>query len=231
LKAAIIAGGFGKRLRPLTLDRPKTLVEVGGKPIIQWQIEWLRKYGVDTIAVLAGYMKEKIIDFLGSGQRLGVNVVYVVEEEPLGTGGAIKNAKGVLSNDIFVAVNGDIITNIPINKLVNELISSNALAVIALVPLKSPYGIVEIDERGYVKSFREKPLLSEYLINAGVYAMKPQIFEYLPDKGDIERDTFPKLAKEGLLKGVVFRNVYWRAIDTVKDVEEVGRELSKGILG
>ncbi len=231
MKAAIIAGGFGKRLRPLTLDRPKTLVEVGGKPIIQWQIEWLRKYGVDTIAVLAGYMKEKIIDFLGSGQRLGVNVVYVVEEEPLGTGGAIKNAKGVLSNDIFVAVNGDIITNIPINKLVNELISSNALAVIALVPLKSPYGIVEIDERGYVKSFREKPLLSEYLINAGVYAMKPQIFEYLPDKGDIERDTFPKLAKEGLLKGVVFRNVYWRAIDTVKDVEEVGRELSKGILG
>ncbi len=231
MKAAIIAGGFGKRLRPLTLDRPKTLVEVGGKPIIQWQIEWLRKYGVDTIAVLAGYMKEKIIDFLGSGQRLGVNVVYVIEEEPLGTGGAIKNARGVLSNEIFVAVNGDIITNIPVDKLVNELLSSNALAVIALVPLKSPYGIVEIDENGYIKSFREKPVLGDYLINAGVYAMKPQIFEYLPDKGDIERDTFPKLAEEGLLKGVVFRDVYWRAIDTVKDVEEVGRELEKGILG
>ena len=231
MKAAIIAGGFGKRLRPLTLDRPKTLVEVGGKPIIQWQIEWLRKYRVDTIAVLAGYMKEKIIDFLGSGQRLGVNVVYVIEEEPLGTGGAIKNARGVLSNEIFVAVNGDIITNIPVDKLVNELLSSNALAVIALVPLKSPYGIVEIDENGYIKSFREKPVLGDYLINAGVYAMKPQIFEYLPDKGDIERDTFPKLAKEGLLKGVVFRDVYWRAIDTVKDVEEVGRELEKGILG
>ncbi len=231
MKAAIIAGGFGKRLRPLTLDRPKTLVEVGGKPIIQWQIEWLRKYGVDTIAVLAGYMKEKIIDFLGSGQKLGVNVVYVIEEEPLGTGGAIKNARGVLSNEIFVAVNGDIITNIPVDKLVNELLSSNALAVIALVPLKSPYGIVEIDENGYIKSFREKPVLGDYLINAGVYAMKPQIFEYLPDKGDIERDTFPKLAEEGLLKGVVFRDVYWRAIDTVKDVEEVGRELEKGILG
>ncbi len=231
MKAAIIAGGFGKRLRPLTLDRPKTLVEVGGKPIIQWQIEWLRKYGVDTIAVLAGYMKEKIIDFLGSGQRLGVNVVYVIEEEPLGTGGAIKNARGVLSNEVFVAVNGDIITNIPVNKLVNELLSSNALAVIALVPLKSPYGIVEIDENGYIKSFREKPVLGDYLINAGVYAMKPQIFEYLPDKGDIERDTFPKLAEEGLLKGVVFRDVYWRAIDTVKDVEEVGRELEKGVLG
>ncbi len=230
LKAAIIAGGLGKRLRPLTLERPKPLVEVGGKPIIQWQIEWLRRYGVDTVVVLTGYLKEKIIEFLGSGQQLGVNVVYVVEDEPLGTGGAIKNAQGVLSGDVFIAINGDIITDIPVNKLVDELLSSDALAVIALVPLRSPYGVVDIDSTGYIRSFREKPVLSDYLINAGVYAMKPQIFEYLPDKGDIERTTFPELAKEGLLKGVVFKDVYWRSIDTIKDVDEVNAELSRGLL-
>ncbi|HDN75880.1 MAG TPA: nucleotidyltransferase, partial [Acidilobales archaeon] len=151
---------------------------------------------------------------------------------PLGTAGAIKNAEGVLSDNIFIAVNGDIITNIPLDVLVNELIKSNALATIALVPLKSPYGIVEVDEKGFVRSFREKPMIEEYLINAGVYAMKPQILHYLPEKGDLERTVFPQLAKEGLLRGVVFRNVYWRSIDTIKDVEEVSKELgTKGLWG
>jgi len=226
MKAAIIAGGFGKRLRPLTLEKPKPLVEVAGKPIIQWQIEWFKRYGVDTIVVLTGYLREKIIEFLGSGQKLGVNVVYVVEDEPLGTAGAIKNAEGVLSDSVFLAVNGDIITNIPLDKLVNDLIKSDALASIALVPLRSPYGIVEVDSEGNVKSFKEKPMIEEYLINAGVYAMKPQILQYLPRKGDLEKSVFPQLAKEGLLRGVIFKDVYWRAIDTVKDVEEVGKELS-----
>ncbi|OYT46738.1 MAG: nucleotidyltransferase [Desulfurococcales archaeon ex4484_42] len=232
MKAAIIAGGFGKRLRPLTLEKPKPLVEVAGKSIIQWQIEWFKRYGVDTIVVLTGYLREKIIEFLGSGQKLGVNVVYVVEDEPLGTAGAIKNAEGVLSDSVFLAVNGDIITNIPLDKLVNDLIKSDALASIALVPLRSPYGIVEVDSEGNVKSFKEKPMIEEYLINAGVYAMKPQILHYLPRKGDLERSVFPQLAKEGLLRGVIFKDVYWRAIDTVKDVEEVSKELSsKNIWG
>ena len=232
MKAAIIAGGFGKRLRPLTLEKPKPLVEVASKPIIQWQIEWFKMYGVDTIVVLTGYLREKIIEFLGSGQKLGVNVVYVVEDEPLGTAGAIKNAEGVLSDSVFLAVNGDIITNIPLDRLVNDLIKSDALASIALVPLRSPYGIVEVDSEGNVKSFKEKPMIEEYLINAGVYAMKPQILQYLPRKGDLERSVFPQLAKEGLLRGVIFKDVYWRAIDTVKDVEEVSKELSsKNIWG
>jgi len=226
MKVAIIAGGFGKRLRPLTLEKPKPLIEIAGKPIIQWQIEWFKSYGVDTVVVLTGYLREKIIEFLGSGKRLGVNVVYVVEDEPLGTAGAIKNAEGVLGDSVFVAVNGDIITNIPLDKLINDLIRSNALASIALVPLKSPYGIVEVDDKGFVRSFKEKPVIEKYLINAGVYAMKPQILNYLPQKGDLERSVFPQLAKEGLLRGVVFKDVYWRAIDTLKDVEEVGKELS-----
>ncbi|PUA32291.1 MAG: nucleotidyltransferase [Zestosphaera tikiterensis] len=232
MKAAIIAGGLGRRLRPLTSDRPKPLVEVGGKPIIQWQIEWLRSYGVDTVVVLAGYHREKLVDFLGSGGRFGVTAVYVVEEEPLGTGGALKNAENILKNDeVFIAVNGDIITDIPINELVEELEGvDEALGVLALVPLKSPYGIVELGSNNRVVSFREKPIIPNYLINAGVYALKPEVFKHLPKKGDLEKDTFPKLASQGRLLGKVFLNSYWRSIDTLKDVEEAGEELIKSKL-
>lgn len=226
MKAAIIAGGLGKRLRPLTEDRPKPLVEVSGRPIIEWQIEWLRRKGITTIVVLAGYYREKLIDFIGSGSRFNVSVAYVVEEEPLGTGGAIKNAEKVLGRETFVAVNGDIITNIPIGELVLNLERvPEAVAAVALVPLRSPYGIVKVDESGRVRSFVEKPTIDEYLINAGVYVMRPEIFDYLPTKGDIERETFPKLAAEGRLLGKVFRGYYWRSIDTVKDVEEASQEL------
>ncbi|MCD6428321.1 MAG: nucleotidyltransferase family protein [Desulfurococcales archaeon] len=229
MRAAIIAGGFGKRLRPLTEEKPKTLVEVAGRPILEWQIMWLKRYGVDTVIILAGYLREKIIEFLGSGSRFGVSAVYVVEEEPLGTGGALKNAEAILRDGVFIATNGDIITNIPVNKLIDALLNSDALAAIALVPLKSPYGVVEVDSKGYVRSFIEKPVIEHYLVNAGVYAMKPEVFKYVPAKGDLERDTFPRLAKEGLLKGVVFRNVYWRSIDTIKDIEEASRELREGL--
>ncbi len=225
MKAAIIAGGFGKRLRPLTDDRPKPMVEVSGRPIIEWQIEWLKSCGVDSFVVLAGYHKEKLIEFLGSGSRFGVRVAYVVEDEPLGTGGAIKNAESLIGAETFVAVNGDVVTNIPVGELAEYLEGfPEAVAAIALVPLRSPYGIVELDGSGRVTSFREKPVLHEYLINAGVYVMRPEVFRYLPPRGDLERDTFPRLAAEGRLVGKVFRGCYWRSIDTLKDVEEASQE-------
>ncbi len=230
MKAAIIAGGLARRLRPITEAIPKVLVEVAGKPIIEWQIGWLKKQGVDTIVILAGYLHEKIIEFLGSGSKYGVKVVYVVEDEPKGTGGALKNAESILSDDIFIAVNGDIITNIPAKELVLKLRrDEEAVAVMALVPLKSPYGIVRLDAEGHIKEFMEKPVLKEYLINAGVYAMKPEVFKYIPDKGDLEKTTFPKLARESLLKGMVYGDTYWRSIDTVKDIEEASKEISSGL--
>ena len=229
LKAAILAGGMGKRLRPLTLEKPKPLVEVAGKPIIEWQITWLKKYGVDEIVLLVGYMKEKLIGYLGSGSRLGVKITYVVEDEPLGTAGAIKNAESVLKReDLFFVINGDIITNLNPLKMI-EIIEQNLdiIAVIAAVPLRSPYGILEIDERGFIRKFIEKPYLEEYWINAGVYVMKPEIIQYLVEKGDIERTTFPKLAEENKIMTYRYRNVFWRSIDTYKDVEEVSKEIEK----
>ncbi len=227
MKAVILAGGFGKRLRPYTETIPKPLVEVAGKPILEWQIEWLKSYGIREFVLLVGYLREKIIERIGSGSRLGVRVTYVVEDSPLGTGGALKNAEHVLRREnYFIVVNGDILTNINPLKVVDALREGRVVGSIATVPLRSPYGILRI-ENGYVVEFSEKPLIKDYWINAGIYGFTPEIFKYLPDKGDIERTAFPKLALQRMLVAVRFENVFWRSIDTYKDVEEASKELSK----
>jgi len=226
MKALILAGGLGKRLRPYTEEIPKPLVPVGGKPILVHQIEWLKRYGVREIVLAVGYRKEKILNEVGSGRRLGVKVSYVVEEEPLGTAGAIKNAESILRNEeVFFVLNGDIITNINLDKLL-EVLSHDILGALSLVPLPSPYGIIKYDNTtGKILQFVEKPTLEDYWINAGVYCFKPDIFDFLPEKGDIEKTSFPLLAKEGKLVAVPFRDVIWKAIDTHKDLEEAEKLL------
>ncbi|MET1160165.1 MAG: nucleotidyltransferase family protein [Thermoprotei archaeon] len=224
--AAILAGGFGKRLRPYTEETPKPLINVADRPILEWQIEWLKKYGVKEFVLLVGYRKEKIIEYIGSGSKLGVRVTYVVEDEPLGTGGAIKNAEHILNKtDAFFVLNGDIITNLNPLKLLEKL-EEGYLAVIAAIPLPSPYGVLEIED-SRVKGFIEKPLIETYWINAGVYAMKPEALKYFPVKGDLERTAFPAMAKDGVLGAVKYTNVFWKAIDTYKDLEEATKTLQK----
>ncbi|RLE56300.1 MAG: nucleotidyltransferase [Thermoprotei archaeon] len=226
MKAVVLCGGYGKRLRPLTLERPKPLIPISGKPILVHQFEWLKSYGINCIILCVGYLKEKIIEEIGNGEKYGIKVAYVVEPEPLGTGGALKNAEHLLKNeDSFLVLNGDIITNLDPRLLVEAIKESDAIGAIAAVPLRSPYGILDIDEAGFIIKFREKPELVNYWINAGVYCFKPEIFEYLPARGDIEVTAFPKLAEEKKLKAVKYRNVMWKSIDTVKDIEEAEKLL------
>ncbi|ABL88645.1 Nucleotidyl transferase [Pyrobaculum islandicum DSM 4184] len=222
MRAVILAGGFGRRLAPLTNEVPKPLVPVAGKPILVWQIEWLKRQGVTDIVLAVGYLRHKIFEALGDGRKYGVRLFYSVEEEPLGTGGAIKNAAPYLTDDIFIALNGDIITDIDIRPLTAAL--EKADAAIALVPLRSPYGVVEVDGEGRVLAFREKPVLEHY-INAGVYAIRKEALRDLPDRGNIEETLFPKLAQQGRLRAVVYKDAFWRSIDTHKDLEEVEKML------
>ncbi|MEJ2771937.1 MULTISPECIES: nucleotidyltransferase family protein [unclassified Stygiolobus] len=225
MKAVILAGGFGKRLRPLTDERPKPLIEIAGKPIIEWQIKWLKKFGVTSVFVLAGYKKEVLIDWVAKNQdKLGIPIAILTEDQPLGTGGAIKRLNGFISNgEKFFVLNGDILTNLDLSKLGDD----EAVAVISLVPLRSPFGIVKVDSKGNIIQFVEKPVLKDFWINAGIYSMNSEIFEYLPEKGDIEKETFPLLAQKGLLKGITFDDVYWRSIDTLKDYEEANAEITE----
>jgi len=167
-----------------------------------------------------GYLRTKIFETIGDGSDYGVKIYYSVEKQPLGTGGAVKNAEKFLKDSKYIIVlNGDIITNMDLKPLIENLASS-IVGVIALVPMRSPYGIAVVDSDGYITNFEEKPVLN-YLINAGVYAFTSEIFNYLPSRGDIETTAFPKLASEKKLKAVIYRDIYWKSIDTIKDVEEV----------
>ncbi|MEM1677185.1 MAG: nucleotidyltransferase family protein [Nitrososphaerota archaeon] len=196
MKAIILAGGLGKRLRPLTEKIPKPLLDVAGKPILEWQIIWLRYHGFRDIVLAVGYLWEKIRNVFGDGSRLNVSISYAIEEEPLGTGGALRNTKNLLEDsEKFIVLNGDILTNIDLSNLCRTELQ-DAVGVLSLVPLPSPYGIVEFDKESMIiRSFVEKPIIRDYWINAGIYFFNKPIFDYLPEKGDIEKTAFPKLAE------------------------------------
>jgi mannose-1-phosphate guanylyltransferase len=221
MKTVILAGGFGKRLKPLTDTRPKPMIEVSGLPIIEWQVRWLRKFGIKDFVMCVGFMKEQIINYIGNGARFDCRVEYSVEENPLGTGGALLNARKLLSDqELFLMLNGDILTALDPNRLL--LANSDALA---LVPLRSPFGVVEVDQNSRVIGFVEKPEIPNSWINAGIYCFSQKVFRYLPENGNIEVTSLPALAREGKLTAVKYVKGFWRSIDSHKDIEEAANEI------
>jgi NDP-sugar pyrophosphorylase family protein len=220
----ILAGGLGKRLRPLTSDRPKPMIQINNTPIIELQVKWLKKFGITDIIILVGHLKEKIKHHLADGKKFGVNISYIEENEPLGTGGALKNAKDHIikngnSNSGFFVINGDILTNLD-----PFTISEEGSMTLALVPLKSTFGIVETNG-DLVSKFVEKPFIEDKWVNAGVYYFSNEIFNYLPDNGNLETVTLPMLVEKQKLKAKKFSNNYWRSIDSHKDVDEASQEI------
>ena len=225
MKGVILAGGFGKRLKPITDNCPKPMIEILDKPIIEWQIQLLAKNNIREIIICVGYLKEQIIDHIASGNRFNVKVAYTVEEEPLGTGGALKNTYSLLKDEKegFFMINGDILTNIDFKNLADK----NKANTLAVVPLNSPYGIVDFDEQLNVTGFKEKPHIVDKWINAGIYFFNEDVFNYLPDKGNIETTALPELANQQKLKAKKFENSFWKSIDSHKDIEESSKELAK----
>lgn len=230
MQAIILAGGLGERLRPFTTDRPKTMVEVAGVPILAYQLAWLRSSGVTRFIISCGYRHDVIQDRFGNGTRYGVQVEYAIEREKLGTGGGLKLALGMadLSDPFVLATNGDILTDMDINAITRLHAADENIATISLTQLQSPYGIVDSNSEHKVTAFHEKPLLP-YWLSAGVYALSPTIRDLLPDKGDHERSTFPEIVQEGKL-GAYKTTAYWRAVDTAKDLSEAENELAEAPL-
>ncbi len=226
--ALIITGGEGERLRPLTDDRPKNMVPVAGRPIVERQLEWLRDNGVTDAVFLCGYKAEVLQAHVGDGSAFGVRVQYSVETEPLGRGGALKLGFALVpeGEEKIIACNGDILTDQSLAEMIASHDERGASATVMLTALKSPYGVVDVEEDGRITSFREKPVLP-FWINAGVYVLSRSFFALLPDKGDHETGTFPPLAGESKLFG--FKSeAYWRPVDSIKDVSEADKELAAG---
>jgi NDP-sugar pyrophosphorylase family protein len=219
LKAIILAGGRGKRLRPITDYVPKPLIPIKNIPIIEWQIKYLKKFGISEVIVCSGYKTEMIENYLTS-KKLGIKITFSVENTPLGTGGAIKKAGKKINEKSFIVINGDVITNMDLKKLLKKENS------IASIQLKTKFGILQTTDDKIIK-FDEKKEIENLWMNAGIYHLKKDTLKDLPSKGDIEKTLFPNYAKKEKLFTLKFRNMKWYSIDSFKDMEECSLEVEK----
>lgn len=228
--ALSIAGGRGERLRPLTDNRPKPMVEINGKPIIAYQVDWMRAQGVTDVVFLTGYMGGMIQDYFGNGSEHGIRAHYSSEETPLGRGGAIKQGLQKVPQDTknVLVANGDIITNQPLDPILELHNSSGATGTMMLVPYPSQYGVVETNDQNIVTQFIEKGSLP-FWINAGVYLFDRGIEPLLPDVGDHETSTFQDLAKQGKLRAYQ-SEMAWTSIESPKDLSDITDLINEGRL-
>ena len=219
MRAVVLVGGFGTRLRPLTFTTPKPMLPVGHRPIIENLVTMLARAGVDEVVLALGFKPEPFMAAFPDGTCAGVRLHYAVEPEPLDTGGAIRFAADHAGiDDTFVVVNGDVLTDLDVGRLVAFHREKRAEASIHLTPVDDPsaYGVVDLDDDGRVRRFVEKPApgtAPSNLINAGTYVFEPSVLARIPTgrKVSIERETFPSVVDDGGLFALSTDD-YW--IDT-----------------
>lgn len=219
MKAIILAGGFGTRLRPLTETMPKPLLPIGDKPIIEHAILNFKKHGIKDIVISIGYMSEMIKGYFGNGSHLGVNISYEVEDQPLGTGGALKRASDKI-NGTFLAINGDNLADFDWTDAILTHKNTNSKITLSLFPVEdvTQFGIAKLEE-GKILEFIEKPTKEKApsnLNNAGGYIINQGVLDMLPDgKSSVEKDCFEKLAVLGVV-GAHIHKYQWYPTDTIE---------------
>ena len=204
-KAMILAAGEGTRLRPLTLSRPKPILPVSGRPLLEYTIAWLRYYGIMQVAINLHHRPQTVMDCLGDGSRFGVDITYSLEEALLGTAGGVKHMAGFLG-ETFVLVYGDVLTDLDLRALLDFHLAQPAgpHVTLSLYRVPNPWecGIVGLDAAGRVTRFVEKPPRAEVFsdwANAGILVVEPEILQYVPDgqSADWGHDVFPGLLRSG----------------------------------
>ena len=234
LKAVILVGGEGTRLRPLTYHTPKPMVPVLNVPFLEHVIRNLKEHNVTEIVMAQHYLAASMKDYFGNGSKLGVNLYYVMEESPLGTAGAVKNLADFLDGTFFV-LNGDIFHNRDFTAMLKFHRRHRAKATIVLSPVEDPtiYGVVETDKRGRVVRFTEKPKPEEVktnMINAGTYVLEPDVLQRIPPdtKFTFEREVFPQMLADGLLVYAYPTDNYWMDTGTPQKYLQLHRDLLSG---
>jgi NDP-sugar pyrophosphorylase family protein len=236
MKAMVLAAGLGTRLRPLTLDQPKALVDVAGRPLIAYDLLLLRRYGIEEVIINLHHHGDALRTALGDGSDYGLRIVYSPENPLLDTGGAIKNAEALLGGDDFLILNGDTIIDLPLDTLIAAHRARGAAATLVLRhdAEQARYGLVEIDSADRIRRFLGRPTdvpvpLRAYMF-AGVHIVSPRIFRYMPEVRafSVTRETYPAmLAAEEALYGLPFAG-FWRVIDTTADRERANAALVAG---
>lgn len=223
MQALILAGGFGTRLRPLTLNLPKPVVPLVNRPILAYQIELLKRAGITDIILSLNYQPDKIVEVIGNGEKYGVNIRYVVEPEPLGTAGAVKFAEEFITQTTVI-LNGDNLINLDIAVVAEYHQQLNAAATIVLQRIENPigYGLVEIDELNNVLNFLEKPSaetltkIPTRTVNAGTYILEPKVLDLIPsgENYSFEYGVFPALLKRKEKFAAFLDYGYWLDVGT-----------------
>ena len=250
MRAVVMAGGEGTRLRPMTANQPKPLLPIVNKPIMEHVLRLLRRHGLTETVVTVQFLASLIRNYFGDGDELGMSLDYATEVEPLGTAGSVKNAEDRLRGEPFVVISGDALTDIDLTALTEYHKSNGALVTVCLKRVPNPleFGIVITDEDGRIDRFLEKPTWGQVFsdtANTGIYVMEPEVFDYVAEGQvvDWSADVFPKLLAEGApLFGYVAEG-YWEDVGThesyiraqadvlnrLVDVEIDGFELSEGV--
>lgn len=222
-RAVVLAGGKGVRLRPFTYELPKLLIPIRGKPLMQHIVEFLRYFEIRDITIAIGYLGSKVREHFGDGSKLGVRISYVEEEEPLGTAGPLNLLRDQLRST-FLMMNGDVLADLNLHRLLSFHSQHEGLATIALVRAREVerFGVVELDGNRVVR-FVEKPrarAVKDALINAGIYVFEREVMNYVPEGyAMLETDVFPKLVEEGLIYGYEF-NGQWLDVGTPEAYEK-----------
>jgi NDP-sugar pyrophosphorylase family protein len=231
VKAVILAGGEGTRLRPLTLTTPKPIAPVLERPLLRYQLDLLASAGVSDVVFAVGYRPERIQDVFGDGRDLGIRIHYAVESSPLGTGGAVKHAEPHL-DEITVVLNGDVLTDLDLSQVLAAHRAAEAAATLVLTPVDNPaaYGLVETRSDGRVERFLEKPdpdQITTDTINAGVYVLATPTLSLIPPgvPHSIERGFFPALLERGDTVCAHVHRGYWIDIGTPAKYRQVHRDV------
>ncbi|HLE74758.1 MAG TPA: nucleotidyltransferase family protein [Candidatus Bathyarchaeia archaeon] len=222
--AVILVGGAGLRMRPYTEDIPKCMIPLGGKPLIYWTLTWLRDYGFNHLVLGVAYRKETVIEYVRENP-IGVDVDFSEHTQEGETGEGFRLAiERHVNDEDFLAMNGDELTNMNLEKFAEFHLKQKPVATIAVSPMHSPFAILKIDGNDIIE-FKEKPIVKDKLVNTGIYVFNHAILDYLPLKGTIERTAFPVLAKKRLLKAFrLGKDERWLTINSVKDLSVAEKE-------
>ena len=235
MKAILLAGGKGTRLRPLTIHTPKPIVPIFNRPFLHYQIDLLKQVPeIDEVILSLNYQPRRIEEVFGDGSEVGIKIRYVVEPAPLGTAGAVKYAGENLTESVVV-FNGDVLTQIDLGAVLRLHRERGAKATIVLTPVENPsaYGLVETDADRNITRFLEKPKPEEITtnkINAGIYVLEPDTFDRIPSdvSWSIERSYFPSLIERGETFVAYIYDGYWIDIGTPEKYTQVHRDIMDG---
>lgn len=218
MKTVILCGGRGTRLRELTEQIPKPLVEVGGRPILWHIMKIYAHHGFNDFVLALGYKGGLIREYFERDSN-GWNIEFADTGLDTNTGGRIKKVQDLIVDGQFMATYGDGVSNIPLNKLVSHHNSTGALATITCIKPRSQFGVVEVDDRGLVSAFAEKPLLP-FWVNGGFFVFNRGVFDFIGENDTLEREVFERLASGRRIAAFKFDG-FWNCMDTFKDVQSL----------